>query len=187
MSQTLRNLLLATGLVVGGFAIYTVAPGSDPTVVKTQALGEGFVARAAEAEFELTPAGLAWFADAGLVAPTYTRLQFAVAIGTGKEADGGDVVVIPALPLDKIQQVQNTAVTVTACAARPGVCPLYGADRPFKVVPHACAWRNPDAGLCTLVDGGDPGDFNTMQPGGFAGAGCQLKSCVEIAGVTSAP
>ncbi len=52
-----------------------------------------------------------------------------------------------------------------------------------------CAWRPRDAGaaVCTRLDGGDPGLENTMQPGSFTGAGCQPKSCVEIAGESSAP
>jgi hypothetical protein len=55
-------------------------------------------------------------------------------------------------------------------------------------VQYPCAWKNPDAGgVCTLTDGGDPGLFNTMQPGAFTGAGCQRKSCSEFQGDTSAP
>lgn len=187
MTQTLRNMLVATSVVIGGFAVYLAAPASFPDAVKTQALAEGFVARAAEAEFEVTPAGIAWLADAGLAAPRYVRLQFAVAIGAGKESDGGDVAILPDLPFAFIHRVQDSAITTTACAARPGVCPLYGADRPFKVVAHSCAWRPAGGSNCALVDGGNPGDQNTMLPGQWVGAGCRPKSCVEIAGDSSDP
>lgn len=54
-------------------------------------------------------------------------------------------------------------------------------------VAFPCAWKARDGGVCTRVDGGNPGFENTMQPGQFAGAGCQLKACVEIAGDSSAP
>lgn len=50
-----------------------------------------------------------------------------------------------------------------------------------------CAWKPRDGGVCTTLDGGDPGVENTMQPGQWAGAGCVRKACVEIAGDSSAP
>lgn len=50
-----------------------------------------------------------------------------------------------------------------------------------------CAWK-PNAGAaCTKLDGGNPGVENTMQPGQWIGAGCVRKSCIEIAGDSSAP
>lgn len=182
MSPALRNLLVFTGLVVSGFGVYLAAPGSDPTAIKTAAIADGFVARAAEAEFRVSPAGVAWLADAGIVAPTYVRLQFAVALGIGKEWDGGNVVILPDLPFDFLIRVQEAAVTTTICAARPGVCGLYGDVRPFKVVAHSCAWKPVGVSTCTRSDGGSVGDRTTMQPGEWAGAGCVAKNCVVIAG-----
>lgn len=53
--------------------------------------------------------------------------------------------------------------------------------------PFPCAWK-PNAGAtCTKLDGGNPGVQNTMQPGQWVGAGCVRKSCIEIAGDSSAP
>ncbi len=50
-----------------------------------------------------------------------------------------------------------------------------------------CAWRNDAGATCGFVDGGEPGLQNTMQAGQWVGAGCWRKSCVEVAGDTSAP
>lgn len=182
MNPTLRNLLVFAGVTIGGFGVYIAKSNSDPQAVKTAALADGFVARAAEAEVRASPAGLAWLADAGIVAPKYARLQFPVAVGVGKEWDGGDVVILPDLPFDKLLLVQDSAITTTTCAARPGVCPLYGDGRPFKVVGHACAWKPTAGAACTKSDGGDPGVQNTMQPGTFAGASCVARPCVMVQG-----
>ncbi len=38
------------------------------------------------------------------------------------------------------------------------------------------------ASTCTKLDGGDPGDSNTMQAGQWVGAGCVRKACVIMAG-----
>lgn len=47
-----------------------------------------------------------------------------------------------------------------------------------------CAWR--PAGVkptdCSKIDGGDPGDENTMLSGQWAGPGCKKKACVKFAG-----
>lgn len=55
--------------------------------------------------------------------------------------------------------------------------------------PHSCAWRplGVAAALCKRTDGGDPGAENTLKAGEFAGAGCLLKPCFEMAGDSSAP
>jgi hypothetical protein len=191
MSPTLRNLLVAAG-VLGVSTIYVLAPGADDNAVKTAALADGFVARAAEAEFSITPAGRAWLLDAGLDAPPYARLQFPIGLGVGKEPDGGNSVILPDLPFTKLRVVRLQDVDVATCASRPNICPLWGTDRPFRVVQHLCAWK-PNAGAaCGRInpDGGaalDPGVANTMQPASWVGAGCVRKACVEIAGESSAP
>lgn len=185
MSPTLRNMLFATSVVVGGFAVYLIAPGTDANDVKLTALGQGCVARAAETEFAVTDEGRAWLADAGIVAPEYVRLQFPV----GLCPDAG-AAILPDLPYRKLRFVRLESADVTACGARPGVCALWGNSRPFKVVSHRCAWKPNASADCMLRrDGGtvDPGVENTMQPGDFVGTGCVLKSCTEIAGETSAP
>lgn len=187
MSAALRNLLVAVGLTVGVSTLYVVAPGADPDEVRLLALGDGFVARVAEAEFSLSPAGRAWLADAGVTAPAYARLQFPIGLGAGKEADGGNVIILPDLPLWALQRVQIADVNLATCAARPNVCPLWGAARPFRVALHVCAWRPTAGAACTTLDGGNPGVRNTMQPGQWAGAGCQRKACVVIAGEDSSP
>lgn len=213
MSPALRALLTATGVTVAGFGVYFVAPGANPDEVRATALADGFVARAAEAEFSLTPAGRAWLADAGITAPAYARLQFPVGLGLGKEShvctgfrlndggstgevnpdggsecsDGGNVVILPDLPFQLLRRVRFEDLDVATCASRPNVCPLWGTARPFRVTAHSCAWKPSAGAVCTKSDGGNPGVENTMQPGTWVGAGCRPKSCVEIAGESSAP
>ncbi len=187
MSPALRNLLIATGVVVSGAALYVVRGNTDPNEVRLLALGDGCVARAAEAEFSITVAGRAYLLDAGINAPRYARLQFPVGLCVGGEADGGNTVILPDLPTQHLRQIRLEDGDVASCASRPGVCTLWGDARPFKVTTHACAWK-PDAGAaCTQIDGGSVGVENTMQPGRFAGADCRRKSCNEIAGESSAP
>lgn len=187
MSPALRNLLLATAAIVGGFGVYLVAPGSNADAVRIAALGDGFVVRAAEAEFSVTPAGRGWMADAGLVAPAYVRLQFPVGVGLGKEVDGGNAIIIPEFPSSRLRRVRFEDLDVMPCAARPSVCQLWGTPLPFRVTPHLCAWRPSAVAACTRLDGGSPGVENTMQPGAWVGSGCVVKSCVEIAGEDSRP
>ncbi len=182
MSPTLRNLLLATGVTVGGVAIFIIAPGANPDEVKLQALGEGCVARAAETEFSITEEGRAWLEDAGLPAPQYARMQFPV----GLCLDAGTAI-LPDLPYRKLRYVRLESADVASCASRPGVCGLWGNARPFKLVPHQCAWKPTAEADCAIWDGGDPGVENTMRAGVFVGAGCVKKSCVEIAGESSRP
>lgn len=182
MSNALQKLLLATGLVVGGFSLYIIAPTSTPTEVKNLALAEGCVARAAEAEFTVNAAGRLWLADAGIAVPQYVRLQFPVGI-----CAGSNDAILPDLPFKKLSLLRLEDITTTPCADRPGVCTLWGNDRPFKVAVHQCAWK-PNAGAaCTKTDGGNPGVENTMRPGTYVGAGCVKKSCVEMAGESSRP
>ena len=181
MNKNLLALLVALGVSVGGIALYGVKEDVPNWQLRAEALDAGCVARAAEAEILLTPFGRAWLADAGLNAQKYARLQFPVALC----GDAGAI--LPDLPPRAMNLFRPGSVSVTACAARPGVCPLFGEDRPFRLVPNVCAWRPRGAKDCTKVDGGNPGDENTMQPGEFAGPGCVRKACVEVAGESSAP
>lgn len=52
-----------------------------------------------------------------------------------------------------------------------------------------CAWRPEGVkpSTCTKVDGGDPGDENTMLEGQWVGAGCKRKACVKLAGERDQP
>jgi len=53
-----------------------------------------------------------------------------------------------------------------------------------RVTQPPCGWRpvGMSAGLCRRTGGEDPGVENTMQPGGWLGAGCVRKSCIKYAG-----
>jgi hypothetical protein len=181
MKPNLAALLVALSVSVGGITLYGVKEDVPDWQLRAEALDAGCVARAAEAELLLTPFGQAWLADAGLNPQKYARLQFPVAVC----GDAG--VILPDLPKKALNLFRPGATSVTTCAARPGVCQLFGNDRPFKLVPNVCAWKSPDAGNCAKADGGNPGFLNTMQPGEFVGAGCILKACVEVAGESSAP
>ncbi|MCX6951339.1 MAG: hypothetical protein NTV51_04025 [Verrucomicrobia bacterium] len=181
MKPNLAALLVALGVSVGGIALYGVKDDVPNWEIRAAALDAGCVARAAEGEFLIRPAGRAWLLDAGINAPKYARIQFPVAVC----GDAG--VILPDLPTGKIDFFNPKDISIATCGARPGVCPLFGEDRPFKLVAKVCAWKSRDAGNCTRSDGGDPGWENTMQPGQFAGAGCILKACVEVAGDSSAP
>ena len=184
MNPTLMALLVATGLRFGSYAIYEPAEGADPKVIQAVALDAGFVARVAEGEFRIRDT--AWATDGGF-AGHYVRLQFPIGVGVGLNTDGGNVILYPDLPERLITEVRAADFSVGTCAARPGVCPLYGRQRPFVVVPHLCAWKPNTGAACVRLDGGNPGVANTMQPGQWIGAGCALKACVEIAGDSSAP
>jgi hypothetical protein len=184
MNPTLLALLYATGLAMGNNQIYVMRPNADPVVVRNVAQDAGFSARAAAADFQTTPEGRAWIADAGITISTqYVRLQFPIGFKAGGNPDGGNAVILPDLPWQRLQMAATLdTVGTTTCAASPNVCPLWGNTRPFKVTPFVCAWRPTDGAACTQADGGDPTTRNTMQPGGFTGAGCELKTCSIIAG-----
>ena len=183
MNPTLTALLVATGLRFGSYEIYEPAEGADPKAIQNVALDAGFVARAAEAEFRIRDT--AWAEDGGF-AGHYARLQFPIGVGVGLNRDGGNVILYPDLPESLITEVRAAGFDVATCAARPGVCQLYGRKRPFVVVPHLCAWRNTPGQACIRFDGGAAPLQATMQPGKWAGV-CSLKACVEMAGDSSAP
>lgn len=54
---------------------------------------------------------------------------------------------------------------------------IYLDDTPCARRPKGAAKSS-----CTLADGGDPGDENTMQNGQWKGAGCVKRACVILAG-----
>lgn len=181
MTPALRALVFATALSIGGFSVYRVKVGIDDVQLRNEAVDAGFVARSAEATFRVTPEGQAWLQDAGLAAPRYARLQFPVGVrGASNEA------LLPSFRPDFLRFVDESEIDVGTCASRPGVCPLFGDARPFRVVAHACAWK-PNAGAACarlLTDGGtmNPGVENTMQPGQWVGAGCARTPCTVVAG-----
>lgn len=181
MKKSLLALLVATGVTIGGVSLYAVKPGVTDRELQAATADAGCVSRAAEAEFLVSKEGQQWLDDAGLKAPKYARMQFPVAVC----GDAG--IILPQLPKRDLDLFQVKAISLTTCAARPGVCQKAGEDRPFVLVPNVCAWRPKGAKDCTKVDGGNPGDENTMQPGEFAGPGCVRKACVEVAGESSAP
>ena len=175
-------LLLSLGVSVGGFDLHMAREGSDPVVIRNHAQDAGCVARAAEVEASITPAGQLWLADAGLPAAQHARLQFPVGLCAAQ-----GLAILPDLPLSKLRAMRLRDVDVATCAARPNVCGLWGNDRPFRIALHSCAWRPTDAGTCGRIspDGGAPVDFgtrNTLQPGQWQGAQCSRKVCGILSG-----
>lgn len=127
-------------------------------------------------------------ADAGSTC-TARFIDCPIRVGPKARALAADAGV--ALTAARYQQIRLIALRCpTAGGGFALGIPVTDAGWPFFDVtprPHLCAWKPRDGGVCTTLDGGNPGFENTMQPGQFAGAGCVLKSCVEIAGETSAP
>lgn len=72
----------------------------------------------------------------------------------------------------------------STCSIHPTACSALDVKQATEQVSPSCAWRpkGTPPELCTRIDGSDPGDENTMMPGAFKGAGCQLKNCYVIAG-----
>lgn len=132
-------------------------------------------------------AARAILADAGSPC-TLRYVECPVRLGAKARAQAADAGV--AFSAARYQQVRLIALRCPADGGFALGIPVNADGWPqFATVaaPHPCAWKPTAGAACARVDGGDPGERNTMQPGEWAGAGCVRKACVEIAGTTSDP
>lgn len=126
-------------------------------------------------------------ADAGS-ACTLKLVDCPIRLGPRARAMAADAGVI--FSASKYQQVRLIAMRCAGVGGPNFAVPVDDNGWPsFATTPVAltCAWKPVGGSNCVRLDGGDPGNENTMQPGQFVGAGCVLKSCWEFAGDSSAP
>lgn len=102
--------------------------------------------------------------------------------------DSGVVVVKAAGAFSDINQMTEklgifdvSLCKLTDCADAK-VCASQDIETAAQPMADSCAWRPKGAVDCTRIDGSDPGDENTMQPGQYKGADCVVKNCFVVAG-----
>lgn len=187
MNKKLRSLLVLVGTVIVGGTSYELFKVDKPDTKVDDLLdggiGRGCTLMALSCTSMLSDEAIADL-KSNKVSGKYGEIAFPV-----YRCDGA-LVYPPAFPMNKTlgkALFEDAKCELTPCPDPDGVCNQFDKAKPIVVKDHKCAWRPLGGTNCTRIDGGNPGDQNTMGPGQFTGTGCVRKACVEIAGETSTP
>lgn len=170
MNSKLRSMIAYAGLIIlsgTSFVVYRALPGVTQADLVDAGIGSCLQG---EALCQVR------YLDGG-----YDRLRVR---GDACEEPDGSYAVIPGP--DVMTDVELVRTHDGApCERATGPNKLKAQDKRLKE-PDKCACAPIDGGICTLTDGGHPGN-NTLYPGQFTGSGCVPKSCGEMAGQSSWP
>ena len=200
MTPALRNLIAVVSvLAVGGGLVYTYAPrerGEERvTFAQLRDAGlDGCAKRVLVSVENLSDRTRNVLLDAGAqLRPHQTRARTYRTAWRCDAADGGYEYVVPSLRHlsgDKDDDEGNPtgyqAIKAKTCASTPTHNCAGGPNEVSLAVaaddPPPCKRRQPDAGVCTLLDGGDPGMWNVLDAARLTGAGCVGVECSVTAG-----